>query len=238
MQWHWDLPPYSAAVFQGFTEVSPYNEFWACLCFLKALTRQDPACCPAHWSADNATVCDFKINKKWFKAICQIAASPSSQRGTHCISFWSSLHLRPDQSSYNVQQNFCESLLWYLWILNHCNVQSIQNTYQYKQIYTLLIITHTHVFRTALNIYISLGAAPFFRSTIVPSLAFPSHFRLSQCYNFCGQNTVSPEIIYCVRTSCTTSAAAYCRSGWHWSLLVLESDTSLLHQCSLQQMNF
>jgi len=44
-----------------------------------------------------------------------------------------------------------------------------------------------HVFRIALNIYISFGAAPFFRSTLWSSLAFPWHFRLSECYSFCAR---------------------------------------------------
>jgi len=178
----------------------------------RAATRTE--CCHAHRSADSATVCDFKINKQWFNAFCQIPVSPSSQCGKYRISSHFGLHYTYFQTNpqTKVQQNFCESLLWYLWILNHCNMQSIQNTYQYKQIYTLQLL-HIHVFRIVLNVYISGGAAPFFRSTLGPPLVFPGHFISSECYNFCGQNTVSPAIIYCVRTSCTRAELQSMHAG-------------------------
>jgi len=42
--------------------------------------------------------------------------------------------------------------------------------------------THTHVFRIALNICLPFGAAPFFRSTLRSSLAFPSPLRSSLAF--------------------------------------------------------
>ena len=211
-----------------------YTEFGAYLCFLKALIREEPKCCHAHWSADNATVRDFKINKKWFKAICQIPVSPNSKCGIYCISTHFGLHYTYFQTNprTNVQQNFCESLLWYLWILHHCNVQSIQITNQYKQIYTLELL-HIHMFRIVLNVHISFGAAPFFRSTLGSSVTFPSHFTLSECYNFCGQNTVLPAVVYCVRTSCTRALLQSTHAGIQKLLLWWASVCPYYMHCAL-----
>ena len=57
--------------------------------------------------------------------------------------------------------------------------------------------THTHVFRTVLTIYIPFGEVSFFKSTLWSSLALPSHFRLSECYNCCGQNSFTCNNLLC-----------------------------------------
>jgi len=119
MQWHWALPPYSAAVFQGLTDISPLQGIPGVYVLPEGHAATGTKCCHAHRSADSATVCDFKINKQWFKAICQIPVSPSSQCGKYRISTHFGLHYTYFQTNPQTkeQQNFCESLLWYLWIL-------------------------------------------------------------------------------------------------------------------------
>lgn len=96
-QWHWTLPPYSATVFQGFTDVSYFQGIPGTSVHTEGPDTAGPDCCPALRSPHSATVCDFNI-----KALCSVSVKPSNQFGKilHLNSFWSSLHFLPVQSLY------------------------------------------------------------------------------------------------------------------------------------------
>lgn len=139
-------------------------------------------------------------SKQSIKSQCHLAASVENTV-SQLILVFTTLTSRPilvqmyNQISVNSFYGISEFL-----IIATCNPHRIHININKFTLFNYY--TYTRV-QNWLNICISYGTAPFFRSTLWSSLAFPSHFRLSECYNFCSQNTVSPPVIYCVRTSCT-----------------------------------